>query len=60
MSGVMVLPCRSWHTTGWRRQLPEDRIAPADTSNKRTQAPFLRHKAEGTKKQWIGRAASHA
>ncbi|CBJ29546.1 tyrosine kinase [Ectocarpus siliculosus] len=46
MSGVMVLPYRSWHTTGWRRQLPEDRIAPADTSNKRTQAPFLRKNAE--------------
>ncbi|CAM9538032.1 unnamed protein product [Ectocarpus sp. 4 AP-2014] len=46
MSGVMVLPYQSWHTTGWRRQLPEDRIAPADTSNKRNQAPFLRKNAK--------------
>ncbi|CBJ29556.1 Membrane-associated tyrosine-and threonine-specific cdc2-inhibitory kinase (Myt1 kinase) [Ectocarpus siliculosus] len=46
MSGVMVLPYRSWHTTGWRRQLPEDRIAPADTNKKRTQAPLLRKNAE--------------
>ncbi|CAM9174338.1 unnamed protein product, partial [Ectocarpus sp. 13 AM-2016] len=46
MSGVMVLPYRSWHTTGWSRQLPEDQIVPADSSNKRTQAPFLRSNAE--------------
>ncbi|CAM9170116.1 unnamed protein product [Ectocarpus sp. 12 AP-2014] len=46
MSGVMVLPYRSWHTTGWRRQLPEDRIVPADSSNKRTQAPFSTQNVE--------------
>ncbi|CAM9619487.1 unnamed protein product, partial [Ectocarpus fasciculatus] len=52
MSGVMVLPYRSWHTTGWRRQLPEDRATPADSSSssssssKRTQATFLRQNAE--------------